>query len=211
MFLGLCFCDCGRTFARNVPHPSGSDGALGPSGLPGSLVRGHLGTLLRGPRWQGAVDFFFHHTSTGHTHFFLSAIFWPTQVGFWVSALGATLPVQCRFALGGGGVFGLGLVGRVGSGLVWSVLSVCLFVCRSVLLPDACIEATAGLRHESLSNASACAIVACSNSFNDVSDDYDDYSPPYDCDSCLPAQCRLIMFLVSAFSSYKGKMLPVFA
>ena len=40
-------------FARNVPHPSGSDGALGPSGLPGSLVRGHLGHASAWPPVAG--------------------------------------------------------------------------------------------------------------------------------------------------------------
>ena len=37
--------------------------------------------------------------------------------------------------------------------------------------------------------------------------------PPFggDCDSCLPVQCRLVMFLMCALSSCKGEMLPVFA
>ena len=93
------------------------------------------------------------------TRTFLSAIFMSRQVGFYIFSLGASLPIQCRCAYGGGGVWGL----------VWShpVCPVCLSVCLSVFLLAACAEATAVSRSENLPNDYAIDNVDSSNRDND--------------------------------------------
>ena len=91
--------------------------------LPGSLVRGNLGTLLRGPWWQGAVDLL-HQTSTGHTRLSGNNFFLVVRLVF-----GARSQLASAASVLLGVVLGFGLVCRSGSSLVWSVSSVCPSVC----------------------------------------------------------------------------------
>ena len=136
--------------------------------------------------------------------FFLSAILLSRQVGFLGfgarSQLASTVSVRSWVGWGG---WSVGLV--LSCPVCLSVCLVCLSVCLSVLCP--------WLAQATPCPFGACSVLCARRSWNAFADNVDDDDDVPDDHAAIACQYSVGWggLVLGAFSSYKGKMLPVFA